>query len=145
MVHEKPISYSDPLFDTEQKRGLVGIWDKMQRLQTDFAIAQELTFYYTSLQWHRAKTVLDLATGNGYYLHKIACRFPDKTYHGVDLSAEFIAIAEKEAAAGNVSFAHRNLFEVTDAYDFVLMRLLLQHVEDVEAMLEQLATLTHPG
>ncbi|HSE88643.1 MAG TPA: class I SAM-dependent methyltransferase [Candidatus Binatia bacterium] len=144
MPEEKRDSRSDPLFRT-QKRPILNIWDQMQRLQTDFALAQELTFYYTSPQWHAAKKVLDLGTGNGYYLRQIAAHFPNKIYHGVDVSAEFIAIAEREAGGGNVSFSHRNLFDVKEPYDFVLMRLLLQHLDDIQAVLDHVAVLTSPG
>lgn len=144
MIEEKLDSRSDPHFQT-QKEEILKIWDQMQRLQTDFALAQELTFYYTSSQWHCADTVLDLGTGNGYYLMKIADRFPRKRYHGVDISAELIAIAKKEAGKGNVSFSHRSLSDVAEPYDFVLMRLLLQHVDDIQAVLNHVAMLTTPG
>ena len=40
---------------------MLRIWDQIQRLQTDFANAQRLSFYYTSPQWHEARTVLDIA------------------------------------------------------------------------------------
>ena len=60
----------DPHFGTH-KRDILRIWDQMQRLQTDFAIAQELSFYYASPQWHEARTVLDIGAGNGYYLKRI--------------------------------------------------------------------------
>ena len=135
---------ADPLFRT-RKPTILEIWDQIQRLQTDFAFAQELSCYYTTPQWHAAKTVLDLGTGNGYYLKKIAARFPDKIYHGVDVSAELIAIAEREVSGENVSFSHRTLFDVKEPYDFVLMRLLLQHLDDVQAVLDHVAALTRPG
>lgn len=133
-----------PMFGTE-KLSIAQIWDQMQRLQTDFALAQELTYYYTSAQWLKAKTVLDLGTGNGYYLGKIAQRFPDKVYHGVDISPEFIDIALREAATANISFALGSLFDVTEPSDFVLMRLVLQHMDDIPAILDQAARLTNPG
>ncbi len=142
MPEEPP--YSDPLFGT-QKRAVLDIWNQMQRLQTDFAIAQELSFYYTSPQWHAATTVLDLGTGNGYYLRKIADRFPNKLYHGIDVSAELIAIAETEAGGENVFFSHRSIIDVEETYDFVLIRLLLQHLDDIQASLDHIASLTHPG
>jgi SAM-dependent methyltransferase len=137
-------SGSDRLFRT-QKRAILETWDQMQRLQTDFAFAQELTFYYTSPQWRTAQTVLDLGTGNGYYLTKLAACFPDKRYVGIDVSPELIALAEKEAGAGNVSFSHRNLFDITEPCNFVLIRLLLQHRKDVPAILDHVATLISPG
>ncbi len=144
MLDERLESNFDRLFET-RRDNVLGIWDQMQRLQTDFCIAQEMSFYHTSPQWSAAKTVLDVGTGNGYYLGKIAAGFPDKIYHGVDSSAELIAIADREAACGKVSFSHRGLFQVSGTYDFVLMRLLLQHVDDVEAVLEHAAALTNPG
>lgn len=144
MPKENLYSLGDPHFET-QNQAILEIWDRMQRLQTDFAIAQELTFYYTSSQWHGAKTVLDLGVGNGYYLRKIAARFPNKIYHGVDISAELIAIAERETGGGNLSFSHRNLFEVTESYDFILMRLLLQHLDDIQAVLDHVGRFTSPG
>jgi SAM-dependent methyltransferase len=135
---------ADPLFTTK-KPTILEIWDQIQRLQTEFAFAQELSCYYRTPQWHAAKTVLDLGTGNGYYLRKLAGYFPDKVYRGVDISAELIAIAQRESKSGNVSFSHCNLFDVTEAADFVLMRLLLQHLPDVQAVLDHVATLIPSG
>jgi SAM-dependent methyltransferase len=142
MSEENP--HSDPLFWT-QKRAILDIWNQMQRFQTDFALAQELSFYYTSPPWHAAKTVLDLGTGNGYYLRKIAARFPDKIYHGIDDSVELITIAKREVDSKNLSFSHRNLFDVKEPYDFVLVRLLLQHLDDIQATLDHVAALTSQG
>ena len=144
MRQDKVSLRPDPLLET-QKPTISEIWDQIQRLQTDFCIAQELTGYYTSPRWHAAKTVLDLGTGNGYYLRKIANYFPNKIYRGVDISAELITTAQKETRERNVSFAQCNLFEVTGRYDFVLMRLLLQHLDDVPAVLDHVATITNSG
>lgn len=144
MIAEKHTESSDPLFGT-QKSAILDIWNQMQRLQTDFAFAQELSFYHTTPQWHAANTVLDLGTGNGYYLRKLAASFPRKMYHGADMSGELIGIATKETHAGNIFFSQRGCFEVTERYDFVIMRLLLQHLEDVPAVLDHAATLTNIG
>jgi SAM-dependent methyltransferase len=135
---------ADPLFQTHAP-AILEIWDRMQRLQVDFCLAQELSFYYSAPEWHAAQSVLDLGTGNGYYLRRVAAYFPDKSYHGVDASAELIAIARRDAGVENVSFAHEDLFSVTNRYDFVLMRLLLQHQDDVRAVLDHVATLTESG
>ncbi|WP_280829026.1 class I SAM-dependent methyltransferase [Mycobacterium sp. OTB74] len=135
---------ADPLFGTH-KTDIQGIWDQMQRLQTDFTIAQELSFYYTSTRWHEARTVLDIGTGNGYYLNRIVDRFPNKHYTGIDSSAELIDIANRTACRSNVSFQEGCLFDHNGAYDFVLMRLLLQHLDDIPAALDHIAHLTRPG
>lgn len=135
---------SDPHFVT-QKPAILDIWDQMQRLQTDFAIAQELSFYYTSPEWQSAKTVLDVGCGNGYYLGKIANRFPEKSYHGIDLSPELVAVAQTESGGRNLSFSCRDLCELTESFDVVLMRLLLQHLDDVPVFLDEVARLTKSG
>jgi ubiquinone/menaquinone biosynthesis C-methylase UbiE len=144
MMTTKSDTVPDPHFGTH-KGAIQGIWDQMQRLQTDFAIAQELSFYYTSPQWHEARTVLDIGTGNGYYLKRIAARFPNKSYTGIDLSPELVGIANREICTNNISFENSNLFDHTDTYDFVLMRLLLQHLEDIPAALDHVSQLTRPG
>jgi SAM-dependent methyltransferase len=135
---------SDPHFSTHE-RVILRIWDQMQRIQTDFAIAQELSFYYTSPQWHRARTVLDVGSGNGYYLNKIAARFPDKVYTGLDISLELVAIANREAGSHNVAFERGDLSGHTGTYDFVVMRLLLQHLDDIPETLDRVSRLTRPG
>lgn len=144
MLENTSHTCSDPHFVT-RKAEIFDIWDQMQRLQTDFAIAQELPFYYTSAEWQSAKTVLDVGSGNGYYLGQIATRFTEKIYHGIDLSAELVAVAEAETGSRNVSFSCRELSEVTESFDFVLMRLLLQHLDDVPTFLDEIAMVTKPG
>jgi len=124
---------------------MIGIWDKLQRHQTDFCIAQEFQIFYMSKQWDKAQTVLDLGTGNGYYLRKIAACFPDKQYYGIDISPELIQIAMKETTIKNISYSCCDPFDVDGLYDFVIMRLFLQHQTEVDAVLDKIATRTRKG
>lgn len=135
---------ADPLFAT-QRAPILEIWDEMQRLQADFGLPHELPLYYRSPQWHAAQTVLDLGTGNGYYLRQLAARFPDKRYRGVDVSAELVARAGRPGIPEGVSFARRSLFDTQDPSDFVVMRLLLQHLPDIPAVLDHVASLVQRG
>lgn len=134
----------DPLFRTEDM-DLAEMWDAIQRYQVDFAIHQELTAYFTSREWERARTVMDLGTGNGHYLMKIARSFPDKQYHGTDKSSELIAIAKKKGSAHGIRFSSGDLFDAVGSYDFIIMRLLLQHLSDIDALLDKAASITNPG
>ena len=70
------------------------LWDELQILQADFAIAQELPLYYQSPEWHKSEKVLDVGCGNGHYLNLLNNYFPDKKYFGVDVSSELISIFE---------------------------------------------------
>lgn len=136
--------HSDPLFKTEDA-GLTAQWDAIQRYQVELAVRQELAAYYTSSEWAGARTVLDLGTGNGYYLHTIASYFPGKAYLGIDKSPELIERARRSGAVEGVSFSQADFAETSGSYDFVIMRLLLQHLPDCAAVLNDVARLTKPG
>ena len=142
-MSNKSTSHS-PLFHTKDDR-LEEIWDLLQRYQSDFCIAQELPHYYTFEQWIEARTVIDVGTGNGYYLNRIADLFPGKTYVGIDHSAELLAIASQHIQREQISFLKQDLWELTGIYDFAILRLVLQHVPDVAGVLECLARVVRPG
>ena len=131
--------------DSAQSMTLTDYWDRLQRLQTDFCIGQELAAYYTCPQWEKARTVLDAGTGNGYYLRKIAGRFPEKAYRGIDASRELIDIAREDGREAAAQFLHCDLFDATGGYDFVIMRLLLQHLPDIEKTLAKVVEIVNPG
>ncbi len=42
-------------------------------------------------------------------------------------------------------FSRRELSQVSESFDFMLMRLLLQHLDDVANFLDQLALVSRPG
>jgi SAM-dependent methyltransferase len=123
------------------------IWDALQRRQVDFAFAQEAPAYRGSAPWRRARTVLDVGTGNGYYLRRIASLYPDKVYRGIDTSRELIGIATRGGGAATpIDFQCRDVADEPDRHDFVIMRLLLQHLANPEAVLAQVARATaHDG
>jgi SAM-dependent methyltransferase len=135
---------TDPHFASADPE-LLRIWDDLQRWQTDFCFPLELPTYYTSQSWLNANSVLDIGTGNGYYLARLMEKFPDKKYSGIDSSVEFIEIARREHRNKPAFFDCANLFEWTGQYDFVLMRLLLQHVPNIHEALDHAASLTGVG
>jgi SAM-dependent methyltransferase len=136
--------HADPHFASKNPV-LLRIWDNLQRWQTEFCFAQELTAYYTSDLWHKAQRVLDVGTGNGYYLQKLAKVFPAKSYLGIDSSPEFIHIAQRERTLSNITFRHLDLFDLDGQFDFLIVRLLLQHLPEAGAALQRLRALTRPG
>jgi len=120
------------------------IWNLLHRLQTDFSLPQELTVYHTCTAWLTARNVLDIGTGNGYYLSQLAARFPDKRFIGIDLSEELIELANSEASADNIEFFVDHLETISGNYDFVMLRLVLQHIPEAAAMLPRLAEFIVP-
>lgn len=127
-----------------QDTSVVALWDAILRCQVDVTFPQELAVYYASEKWQRARSVIDIGTGNGYYLTKLASYFPDKTYYGVDRAQEFIQIAQRDLDRRAITFESCELFDVKGCYDVVIMRLVLQHVQDIDAALDKVTTITNP-
>ena len=136
---EKPSRIAEASDETTQ------IWNDLNILQTDFCLPQELPVYYQSSHWLEASTVLDIGTGNGYYLEKLATRFPEKTFFGIDHAPGLIDIACKKTQSPNLQFAVEDLDTMTGSYDFVLLRLLLQHLTDPIYAMQRVFDVTHVG
>lgn len=134
----------DPLFQTRDL-SVSGIWDLLQRAQADLTFFQDLGFFYGSSEWLAAKTVIDLGTGNGYYLSRLAARFPEKKYLGLDKSSELIRIAEQDFSTDEIDFICCDLFNAQGIYEFATMRLLLQHLSDLDTVLSKVAEIIPPG
>jgi ubiquinone/menaquinone biosynthesis C-methylase UbiE len=149
MTAPLPVASETPnaLFATTDAR-LVEIWDRMQRLQTDFCFAQELAVFQTMPAWTSARTVLDVGTGNGYYLGRLAEWFPDKRYVGIDYCEPLLVRARHAPpppAEVTLVDADVEQFTASAPFDAVVMRLLLQHLDDPAAALARAAQLTRPG
>ena len=123
----------------------VARWDLLQRLQTDFCIDLEWPYFYQSDDWHKARSVLDIGCGNGYYLAQIASRFPDKEYTGYDISEDFIEIARRDFDSRGIKFGVGDAHAVEGKYDFILARLVFQHLPDPENVLRSIAGSLNEG
>jgi SAM-dependent methyltransferase len=137
----------DAKFDTRKKQ-LLQIWDELQRLQTDLCFDQELSAYYMSDHWlDDVRSVLDVGTGNGYFLNKIRELFPHKQYTGIDISRELIDIAKSSINDSSVRLRAGDYFDVAGKYDFIIMRLFWQHLplSRIDDAYEQLEKITNPG
>jgi SAM-dependent methyltransferase len=134
-------------FNTRDPK-LLQVWDEIQHIQTDFCFQQEVSVYYMSDYWlNSAKTVLDVGTGNGYYLNKLLQLFPNKKYTGIDIAGELLEIASSKISNYNVELKKKDYFDVDGAFDFVIMRLFWQHLHlsKFEEALIKLAKITKIG
>jgi SAM-dependent methyltransferase len=122
------------------------------RYQTDLSLPMEMQFYFNCGEWLRAETVIDLGTGNGYYLRKLSGYFPNKRYVGVDLDPNFIVTAKAEARSGGdgchappADFIVSDALQVAGSYDAAIARLLIQHLPCLNDFLENLGRVVKPG
>src|SRR5262250_664659 len=136
---------------TEQlSRAVASKWRRLMKYQADLLFPMELAFYHRRQEWHNASTVVDLGTGNGYYLCKLAGQFPLKRYTGIDLSGTNIKAATRyyrknwEGPEKNVTFFVHNVNEFKGPYDLAIARLLVQHLTSLETFLERMQDVLSP-
>jgi len=100
----------------------------------------------------RGAAVLDAGAGTGRLLVTLARARPDLELTGVDLEADMIARAERNARAAGL--ADRIALRVGDAadlpypddsFDLVVSTLSMHHWKDVEPVLGELARVLRPG
>jgi 2-polyprenyl-3-methyl-5-hydroxy-6-metoxy-1,4-benzoquinol methylase len=122
-----------------------GRWDDLLTLQVDLFLQHEADHLATMAAWQNAKRIVDVGCGNGYYLSGLSARHPDKTFVGVDVSAELITYARQRHGASGLRFERRDfLRNGAPACDAIILRFVLQHLPDLESVLRQAAKALRP-
>lgn len=124
-------------------------WDRLMRLQTDLAQPVELPFFFGSRGWRDAEEVVDLGTGNAYYLRGLARYFPGKRYTGIDTDPALVDASRRECAGGAggtvMEFVVGDALEIRGQYDVALARLLVQHLPSIGDFLGSMRRAIRPG
>lgn len=148
-MHEnrsRPMAKSETVSNfSSHQRAILDIWDKMQTWQCDFCVGQELPVFFRSERWRAAASAIDIGAGNGHYLKYLATYFPYKKFDGVDLVPELVDIARQRVNMENVSFFQGDLAELDGTYDAVILRLVVQHLADAQAILDGVCRVVQPG
>jgi len=155
-LEEKPVSLAN-LFEGDQQGCLELIaqasteemWGVFLIMQTDLFFPNELPLIERGAWWQRSQRILDLGSGNGAYLHKLAERFPEKSFLGIDKLPDPVEKAVQRYAQNNLSFqvGDAEIFQedLEGLFDLVLFRLTLQHLRDPLAALKNAARYLAPG
>ncbi len=104
------------------------IYDSILKYQVDFSMEQEITILKDT-NWSNSKKVLDYGCGNGYYLSKLADKYPDKTFWGCDKNPE---ILKKVKVQSNTTFlcGEYPSLNIPDDIDFFIVRYLTSYLPD---------------
>lgn len=146
----KPALYKNetatpPDFWERQYDDLDDIWIELHRLQTDFCFESELGCYFRFPNWHRAETVADIGVGSGYYLYRLHSVFPNKQYTGIDINKTFIKHAQTNYGSSAIDFQSSDLFSYSGEFDFLIIRLVFQHLSNPNKVLDKIMDLLKPG
>ncbi|MCP4381174.1 MAG: methyltransferase domain-containing protein [Hyphomicrobiales bacterium] len=132
--------------DTRDGR-MATLWDDLLSLQVDLFLAHEVDLLHGIEGWSRARTVLDVGCGNGYFLSRLHELDREKTYVGIDISGELIAMAIKRHQKPGLQFRRCDFLSdrTMPACDFILLRFVVQHLDDFETVLDRASKVLAPG
>ncbi len=122
------------------------IWNEILSLQTELFFPLEYNYLKQHNPWEQACSVLDVGCGNGQYLSKLIEAFPDKTYAGIDLSHELVAIGLQNGLGPQIDLevADYHDYQPDRKFDMLLMRFVVQHMDRFSRILSKAETLLSP-
>lgn len=119
------------------------LWDALLEGQTELFFDYESRWIAKEDWWRSAKRVLEIGYGNGSFLSKLATRFPNKTYLGIEKSPLALEQAQERHSREHINFREGNAEvlepRLVDSADVILFRLVLQHLNDPTLALKHAA------
>ena len=119
-------------------------WDDLLTLQVSLFFPHEMQFLNEWEPWRQAQSVLDVGCGNGAYLSKLHSFFAEKSYSGIDVSSELIDVAKERYKEMNFIAEDFFSYKQEELSDLIIMRFIIQHLNDFPAILTKAATLMNP-
>ena len=126
-------------------------WRRLMKYQTDLLLPVELPFYMHNSEWAHAGTVLDIGTGNGYYLRRLAQYFPNKTYMGIDKCDSHVRFSKtyftncRKTSNINMNAVESDVKDFSGQFEAIIARLCIQHIKSPDMFLGSIRRLLKPG
>lgn len=116
------------------------LWDAFLRGQTELFFKNDYFWIEQAQWWKNARSVLDIGSGNGSFLHKLFQQEKTKTYLGLEKHSLFVESAARNYSGRNLTFLERDadIFDSSLVHkaDLILFRLTLQHLSNPVIALE---------
>lgn len=95
----------------------------------------------------KPKRILDVATGNGSFIHLIARMYDDyETILGVDTSEKGILAAKASFEDARIKFEQKDIFDMVDEeFDVIMLSNSLHHFDDLNRLFEHMERLLAPN
>ncbi len=110
------------------------LWDIFLEVQADLFFDREIQWLINNSGWIEAEKILEVGSGNGAYLSRLARNDPSKIYEGLEKEQRFVQKAQQKFNTDNISFfeGDAEVFnpEKVNSFDVVLFRLTLQHLNN---------------
>lgn len=106
-------------------------------------LAADRTAVLEEVSW-RGKTVLDVGCGTGETAYLIAKRGARRVV-GIDYAPEAIAVAKANYKHLNLSFEVKDIRDVRERFDAIIIMGTLEHIDDPLGLLKKLKTMLYPG
>lgn len=109
------------------------LWDAFLQVQADLFFEPEFQWIAKQEWWEEVKNILEIGSGNGAYLSKLADQFPVKSFYGVEKLPLLVEQANERYAGNRVVFEEGDAEILNEALvnsaEVVLFRLTLQHLK----------------
>ncbi len=125
------------------------IVDNQLKLQVDISFASHHKFMIEE-NLSNCHAVMDIGTGNGYFLSKLAALYPRIQFFGIDKNRQRIELAKNRFKHKNIKWIvgdvnELSTFPFVNQVDGILMRYFLLHLKSVKAVLLKLFNAIKPS
>ena len=136
--------------NNKKASSLEKLWDRQLHNQWMLTRGPDITFFQNRSEWKAARHVLEVGCGTAHFLEHLATYFPEKIYRGVDIQPRVLQRGlEVRERNPHVHLYQGDLLNLNriwkNTFDFVIARLVLQHLSSIDEFLESVGCLFRPG
>lgn len=138
---ERLLDYDQETYLEElSKAAICDVWNAFLNVQSNLYFGKEVDLIARNNFWQTARNVLDIGSGNGIYLNKLATKFVDKNYLGIEKQPHLVEQANKQFGRFGLAFREGDAEiynkEQAGLFDVVSFCVSLQHLQNPRVALE---------